>query len=59
MLFNNCNKWKTKVVTYMRDNGPPKNLTRPNCLEDLIRQCKKQGVALDVFVPDIDVKAAE
>ena len=32
MLFNNGNKWKTKVVTYMRNNGPPKNLTGPNCL---------------------------
>lgn len=59
ILFNNCNKWKTNIVTYMRDNGPPKNLTRPNCLEDLIRQCKKQGVSLEVFVPKIDVKTAE
>ena len=58
-LFNNCNAWKKKVVAYLRENGPPKNLMRPNCLEDLIRQCKKEGVALEVFLQDIDVQTAE
>ena len=53
MLFNSFNAWKRKMVAYMRDNETPKNLTKPNCLEDVMGQCKEEGVSLEIFVDDI------
>ena len=55
MFFNNCNTWKRNVVAYMRDEGPPENITKPSCLDDLMKQCKEEGVSLTV-VQDADVE---